>query len=103
MNYIVRTEDNSHYGDESARRTVGEYEDAEVAVAAAKQIVDADLDSLYRGGMTPDELFSHYTAFGHDAYIISNDDGCQFSARNYAAERCREICSGHPEAGRHTS
>lgn len=94
MRYIVRIEENSHYGDESARRTFGEYEDAEMAVAAAKRIVDEELDSLYQTGMTSDQLYSYYTLFGHDAYIISDDETCQFSGWGYARERCQEICRG---------
>ncbi len=94
MNYIVRVEENSHYMDESERYTLGEFEDAESALAAAKKVVDDDLNSLYGAGMTADELYRHYTSFGHDPYIVSSDDSCQFSARDYAAERCREICGG---------
>jgi hypothetical protein len=75
MRYTVRIEDNAHYGDESERRTIGEYEDAEVAMAAARRIVDEDLDSLYLTGMTPDQLHSHYTMldflfnYGHQSSL----------------------------------
>lgn len=40
MSYIVRMEENSHYKDESERRTIGEYEDAGMAMATARRIVD---------------------------------------------------------------
>jgi hypothetical protein len=102
MNYIVRVEENSHYMDESERYTLGEFTDAEVAISAAKRLVDEDLNSLYRAGMTAEQLYQQYTSFGHDAYIISGNESCQFSARDYAGERCREICSRASEVERHT-
>lgn len=92
-NYIVRVEENSHYMDESERYTLGEFADAEAAVSAAKRVVDDDLHSLYQPGMSAENLYRHYTSFGRDAYIISNDESCQFSAWDYARERCDEICS----------
>jgi hypothetical protein len=39
MNYTVRIEENSHYGDESGRRTFGTYEDAEAALAAREELL----------------------------------------------------------------
>ncbi len=98
MSYIVRVEENSHYGDKAERRTVGEYKDAEMARAMAMSIVNEDLDSLYQPGMTPEELYRLYTMFGRDAYIVTADESCQFSAWNYASERCREICSQTPRS-----
>ena len=92
MKYVVRVDENSHYMDESERHTLGEFEDAEAALAAAKRIVDDDLNSLYGAGMTADELYQNYTSFGRDPFIISGDGSCQFSAWDYAARRCREIC-----------
>lgn len=98
MNYIVRVEKNSHYMDEAERYTLGEFRNSEMAISAAKRLVDEGLNSLYRAGMAAERLYQYYTSFGHDAYIISGDESCQFSARNYAAERCREICSRPSEA-----
>jgi len=77
--------------DESERYTLCEFVDEEVALSAAKR-VDEDLNDLFRAGMTAEQLYMHYTSFGHDAYIISEDQSCQFSARDYARERCHEIC-----------
>lgn len=95
INYIVRVEENSHYMDETERYTLGEFTDAGLAIGAAKSLVDEDLNSLYRAGMTVEQLYMHYISFGHDAYIISEDESCKFSARDYAVERCHEIC-GQP-------
>ena len=94
MKYRVVVDDNFHYMDESERYTHGEFEASEVALGAAKALVDADLNSLYRTGMTADELYDQYTNFGSDPYIISEDQSCRFSAWSYARERCRDICKG---------
>jgi hypothetical protein len=92
MKYKVVVDDNFHYMDESERYTHGEFESSDIALSAAKALVDADLSSLYRSGITADELYRHYTSFGNDPYIISEDQSCHFSAWNYAKERCQEIC-----------
>ena len=102
VKYTVRIEENSHYADESARRTLGEFVDAEVAVCAARKVIDEDLNSLYSPGMTTHELYRHYVSFGHDAYIISDDQDCRFSARDYARERCPQICSQPPHTDHNT-
>jgi hypothetical protein len=92
MRYKVVVDDNFHYMDESERYTHGEFDSAAIALSAAKALVDADLNSLYRSGMTADELYGHYTSFGNDPYIVSEDQSCGFSAWSYAKERCQEIC-----------
>lgn len=92
MKYVVRVDDNSHYMDESERYTLGEFEDAESALAAAKKAVDDDLNSFYGAGMTAEQLYQHYTSYGCDPFIISGDGSCQFSAWDYAAKRCHEMC-----------
>jgi hypothetical protein len=94
MKYKVMVDDNFHYMDEDERYTHGEFETCEAALSAAKGLVDADLDSLYRAGMTADELYQQYTSFGTDPFIVSEDRGCRFSAWSYAKERCRVKCNG---------
>lgn len=94
MKYKVMVDDNFHYMDESERYTHGEFETSEVALSSAKTLVDADLNSLYRTGMTADELYQQYTSFGSDPYIVSEDQSCNFSAWSYAKERCPDICKG---------
>ena len=102
MRYKVVVNDNFHYMDESEQYTHGEFESAALALEASKALVDADLNSLYRSGMTADELYSHYTSFGSDPYIVSEDRSCQFSAWNYAKERCQQICKGGVQSGADT-
>jgi hypothetical protein len=92
MKYQVVVDDNFHYMDESERYTHGEYEASEMALGVAKALVDADLNSLYRTGMTADELYRQYTTFGSDPRILSEDESCHFSAWSYAQERCQDIC-----------
>jgi hypothetical protein len=94
MKYKVVVDDNFHYMDESERYTHGEFESFDIALSAAKALVDGELRSLYRSGITADELYSHYTSFGNDPFILSEDQSCHFSAWNYARERCQEICKG---------
>ena len=68
MKYKVVVDDNFHYMDESERYTHGEFESFDIALSAAKALVDAELRSLYRSGITADELYSHYTSFGNDPH-----------------------------------
>jgi len=44
--------------------------------------------------MSEEALFSSYSSFGDDPYIVSdNTDSDNFSAWDYARGSCREICS----------
>ena len=63
-----------------------------LAVAAAKKIVDEYLASAYEPGMAAEELNRSYLLFGEDPYIVPRDAGSEFSARDYARERCGELC-----------
>jgi hypothetical protein len=80
VTYTVFTEENEHYMDRSARRWYGEYETLGEAVAAARQIVNADLESMYHPGMSAKTLFQSYTHYGTDAYVVPEDEGTHFSA-----------------------
>jgi hypothetical protein len=94
MSYKVLVDDNAHYMDESARYTLGEFASAAEALAAARAVVEDDLKELYRPGMSAAELFRHYTTFGRDPFIVSNDPDCTFSAWDYARTRSQELCGG---------
>ena len=50
------------------------------ARAACKKIVDEFLKKGYENGMSFKELYSGYTMFGEDPFIVSNDEKCRFSA-----------------------
>ena len=93
MKYTLFCDDNFHFMDEAERDVVGDFESAEAAIAAAKQIVDRDLLDAHKPGMSADELYDHYTSFGSDPFIRSDDRSCEFSAWDYARSRCSEICT----------
>jgi hypothetical protein len=93
MKYTLLYDDNFHFMDEGERDLIGEFDSAEEAIAAAKQIVDRDLRDAYESGMTADELYDHYTSFGSDPFIRSDDRACHFSAWDYAKMRCQELCN----------
>ena len=87
----VFVDDNGRYQDESARYKLGEYGDYEMAVGAAQKVVDDYLQSAYKPGMTAATLLQNYRHFGEDPFIVS--DAGQFSAWEYAAARCQQMCS----------
>lgn len=75
-------------------RFAPEYDSAEEAIAAAKAMVDAELKVYYEPKMTSEELYESYELWGEDPFIAStHPDICQFSALDYAKERCEEMCS----------
>jgi hypothetical protein len=90
--FSVRAADNFHYMDESETYTHGNFSSWDEAVAAARKVVDDSLSENYQHGMTADELFSQYTAFGDDPFIVPNPEGERFSGWDYAKERCAVIC-----------
>lgn len=92
--YKVLVDDNFHYMDESERYTLGEFDTCEAAIAACKRIVDDFLLSSDLQEATPERLYSQYTMFGDDPFIITQDPACKFSAWDYAKRRCAEIIQG---------
>ena len=91
-NYVVKMGDNFHYTDESEDYELGAYSTFEQAVNAAKAEIDRFLLSAHKPEMTADDLYDSYTSFGEDPFIVSKAGPCEFSAWNYAEQRCREIC-----------
>lgn len=90
--YTVFVDDNYHYQDETARYKLGEYEEYETAVYAAQKIVDDYLQSAYKQGMTAADLWENYCMFGEDPFIVSAEEQTRFSAWEYAADRCQQLC-----------
>ena len=93
-NYKVLVDDNFHYMDEGKRYTHGEFDTCEQAIAACKRIVDDFLLSSDLQDTTPESLYSQYTMFGDDPFIVSQDPACKFSAWDYAKRRCTELLQG---------
>lgn len=97
MPFTVLVDDNFHYMDESERYSLGDFATLEVAIEAARKVVDEYLLSAFEPGMTCDALLTTYLSFGEDPFIIATDPartGVLFSARDYARSRCVAIC--HP-------
>lgn len=96
MPFKVLVDDNFHYMDESERYELGDFQTLDAAIAAARRVVDEYLQSAFEPGMKSDTLLATYLQFGEDPFIIASDaahSGVLFSARDYARERCEEICS----------
>jgi hypothetical protein len=92
--YKVMVDDNFHY-QEDDRFEQGTYETVEQAIAACRAIVDKSLEEEYRPGISSEDLYSRYTSFGSDPFIVvldGTDENAKFSAWSYAEERCRVIC-----------
>lgn len=89
--FEVYIEENSHFGDESGRIKVGEFENSADALARCQKIVDDFLKLNYTDEMTAEELYQIYTMFGEDAFIVG-EPSAYFSAREYAKTRCQELC-----------
>jgi hypothetical protein len=91
--YTVMVDDNFHYQDKEHRYEHGSFDTLEAAISACRAIVESSLAEQYRNGITADELFSRYTGFGEDPYVVGGE-GVPFSAWNYARERCAALCGG---------
>jgi hypothetical protein len=79
------------------RGSLGEFDTAEAALAAAKKLVDDYLDSANTPGMTADALLANYRMFGEDPFIVGAGSDfsapiINFSAWEYARTRCGDIC-----------
>ena len=92
MTYTVFVDDNYHYMDKDARYTHGQFDTLEAAVSAAKEIVDDELVSNYRPGMSAADLYRRYQMFGKDTWIAGPGDN-DFSAWKYAEQGCATICA----------
>ena len=92
MPFKVFIDDNFHYMDESERYACGDYDSYEEAVSACKAIVDKDLASAYKKGMSVGDLIASSSFFGEDPFIVPDQEGARCSARDYASKRCNEMC-----------
>jgi hypothetical protein len=92
--YKVLVNDNSHYMDITEVTEHGVFASADEAVAACKKIVDDDLASMWRPGVTPADLYQLYLAWGPDPFAIAmhpDDASIEFSAWSYAKQRCENV------------
>ena len=89
--YVVLVDDNFHHMDEGETYKLGEFDDCRAAVDACKKMVDSFLLEVFKPGMTADELWKIYSAFGEDPFIAGPDgpgEPCRFSGWDYARQRC---------------
>jgi len=91
--FVLRVADNFHYMDQDETYTHSEYATWEEAVAVARRIVDESLAEHYQPGINASELFSLYTSFGDDPFIVSPPQGERFSAWDYARHQCELLCA----------
>jgi hypothetical protein len=93
--YQVVIDDNFHYADEDERITSGEFDTLEAAHDACRKIVEDSLAHLHRPGMTAEELYSYYTSFGDDPFVLvpAGEPRSTFSAWSYAKQRAPEMCA----------
>ena len=94
--YTVMVDENGHYRDESERYEHGTFASYDEALAACRRIVDEFLALQHRAGMAATDLYSLYTTFGEDPYIIPDQPGSSFSAWEYARLRCDQLCAASP-------
>ena len=91
--YHLRVYDNFHYGDDSEAYNYGQFETYDLALIAAKKIVEESLRHEYKRGMSEQDLIVAYLFYGEDPAIIpSAPDEERFSARDYAHEVSEKIC-----------
>lgn len=93
--YKVMVDENSHYMDEAERYEHAHFHSCGEAIAACKKIVDDYLLANYNPSMTVEELYRSYTTFGEDPFVLTTDEQCQFSAWDYARQRCEALCTPH--------
>jgi hypothetical protein len=96
MPVALYIDDNYHYQDAEYRTGPRWFDDAEVALAEARRIVDDFLAEARQPDMGAGELFTQFKMFGLDPWIVlPGDEGptVPFSSWDYARERCTEICA----------
>ena len=98
--YQVQVDSNAHYQDARERYTLGAFVTCAAAVAACHGLLDRFLSAQWQPGMTADQLWRSYVAFGEDPFIVAADPLCRFSALTYVRPRCQELTgegSGPPD------
>ncbi len=94
--YTVMVDDNFHYMDERERWELGTFATLDEALVACRTLVDRWLAENHKPSMTGAELYSLYTSFGEDPFILSGEGGREsnFSAWDYAKDRAEALCCG---------
>jgi hypothetical protein len=91
----VLMNENARYMDESERSDHGIFPNKEAAIAACKAMVDDELNTMRRPGISAEELYRLYVGFGPDPFVVPlnpKDPDIEFSAWSYAKKRCEKLC-----------
>lgn len=94
--YIVYVDDNFHFMDDSERYCAGEFDKPDDALAKCIEIVESSLQDSAGIEKSADALYSSYTMFGEDPFIIGPTN-IEFSAWDYAKKRSEEIYPAAPD------
>ena len=93
--YRVIVADNYDYMAEDARYELPPFDDLASAEQACRKIVDDFLVKALKPGMSAEALLREYRMFGEDPFIIApGSEEVEFSAWDYAKERCEALVSG---------
>lgn len=92
MTYTVMCASNYHYGSDDDSYRAGKFETFEEARAKCRLIVQRCHDEAFRPGMTAEDLYATYKAFGEDPYIVPRPKGKRFSAWKYAEKLAGQMC-----------
>lgn len=89
--YVVKVDDNYHHGSLDIYEA-GSFDTLEEAFNLCIKITIESLRSLYKQGITPDELDAQWAMFGEDPFIYTGKGDVLFSARNFITDDlCNEI------------
>jgi hypothetical protein len=70
--YRVLVDDNYDYMSPDARWTAGEFDSADAAIAKCKSMVDEDLTNSHEPGVSAASLYTAYTMFGDDPFVVAS-------------------------------
>jgi hypothetical protein len=96
MTFYVEGLTSSREPDQQVCR-IGEYESLQIAIAAAKQVINKFLARELKPDMLPSMLFSRYQEFGEVPVIFCDEDdktvnvAASFNHLQYALARCGEM------------
>jgi ATP-dependent exoDNAse (exonuclease V) alpha subunit len=77
--------------DKDERYKYGEFDTKEEAIACCKKIVDEFFEPHKTSKLSYQELWSGYTTYGEDPFIVTEDKSFFFSAWDYAKQKCQEL------------
>lgn len=90
--FTVHVDSNAHFMDEDERYTLGEYPTYEEALAAAKRLLNRDLDEHLQKGGAAQSWFDSYPMYGDDPWISPTPEGVTpFSARDFVKALAKEM------------